>query len=146
MSRTLTSIAGFLLAAVTAPAVSLTIYLLASPLAPPTLTMVRLPAADIGLAYVFATLIGVVPSVVFGGLTLLVMRRWLRPWPPGLATQAAGGLTAALLYSLASTLLRVGPWGGSRPWEDPAAATVMGCVVLSGAVAGLIYAPFANRG
>jgi hypothetical protein len=146
MSRTLLSVCGFLLAAATAPAVSLTAYVAASLLLPVDAAAPRLGAADLPVAYVVVTLMGVIPGVVFGGLTLLAMRRTLRPWPPGAWVLAAGGGVAAALYSLVSTLAGFGPWGSSPPWRDPAAALIIGCVLVSGLVAGLIYAPFAGQG
>ncbi|MDQ3124181.1 MAG: hypothetical protein M3Q74_01050 [Pseudomonadota bacterium] len=146
MSRTLISIAGFLLAAVTAPAISVTIFLIVSRLTPGDLDLPELAMADVPLAFAVATLIGVIPSVVFGGLTLLAMKRLFRPWPAKMWTMGAGGGVAAAIYSLVATLIGFGPWGASRPWEDMAAAVVMSCVVLSGIVAGLIYHPFAKRG
>ena len=111
MSRRLISIAGFLLAAVAAPPVSAALYLLIAPMAPEGWRLVRPPAGDYALVLIYATLAGVVPSVVFGGMTLAAMRRLIRPWPPSLAVLALGGGGAAAIYGLVSTLLRFGPLG-----------------------------------
>ena len=144
MSRTLISIAGFLLAAVAAPPVSAALYLLIAPMAPEGWRLVRPPVGDYALVLIYATLAGVVPSVVFGGMTLAAMRRLIRPWPPGIVVLALGGGGAAATYGLVSTLLSFGPWGPAQPWAEPAAAVIAGCVLASGLVAGMIYAPFAR--
>lgn len=150
MSRRLISIAGFLLAAVAAPPVSAALYLLIAPMAPEGWRLVRPPAGDYAPVLIYATLAGVVPSLVFGGMTLAAMRRLIRPWPPSLAVLALGGGGAAAIYGLVSTLLRFGPWGPAQPWTEPGAALIAVCVLASGVIAGLIYAPFArpdaNRG
>lgn len=145
MSRTGFSIAGLLLAGVAAPPISVTIFLALAGLLPETSDQ-RLPAADIPMAYMVATLMGVIPSLVFGGLTLLAMKQVFKAWPPRPWIMAAGGAVAAAAYCMVSTLVGFAPWG-ALPIEDlPGTSLMAGCVLLSGVAAGSIYAPFAARG
>ena len=146
MFRTLVSIVGFLLAAVTAPPVSVTAFLVLAPLLPSDSHLRAAIADDLPMVYFFALLMGVVPSVVFGALVLAVMRKALKPWRPKAWVLATGGAAAAVLYGLISTLVGFAPWGRA-PLEEPAGTAAMAaCILLSGVVAGLIYAPFAKRG
>ena len=137
---------GFLVAGIAAPPVSVTIYFL--------LTRVvgegshpRLPIGpDLPMVYLFASLMGTIPSLIFGGLTLLAMKGSTRPLPSHSWVLSAGGLVAATLYCVVFTLLGIAPWG-PRPDEDPQGTALMAIsIVLSGAAAGLIYAGFVKRG
>ena len=106
---------------------------------------------------VIATVWGAIPSVVFGGLVLAVIRRI--PWrgPPGAIVYLIGGVVAAGLYVLAGlgiARLSTGAAMFFAPWATPdlfssngaEAWGVVASLLLSGAAAGLIYAGFAKRG
>lgn len=96
--------------------------------------------------YAVATAMGVAPSLIFGGATLFAMKRWLRAWPPRLWMMAAGGAIAAGLYCAIGTLDAFAPWG-RNPLADVSATSLMAvCILLSGAVAGLIQSSFLRRG
>lgn len=145
MSKTGLSIPGFLLAAVAAPPVSVTIFLALAWLLPPASER-RVPVSEFPAIYMIAGLTGIIPSLVFGGLTLAVMKAALRPWPPRPWVMAAGGLAAAALYCVVSTLVGFAPWGAGPIEDVPSTSLIAACVLLSGGVAGLIYASFAARG
>jgi hypothetical protein len=104
-----------------------------------------------------ATIWGIVPSIVFGGLVLAAIQRV--PWrgPPGAIVYLIGGVVAAGLYVLAGlgiarlstgAAMFFAPWATPDLWPNNA-REALGMVVsllLSGAAAGLIYAGFAKRG
>jgi hypothetical protein len=104
-----------------------------------------------------ATVWGAIPSIVFGGLVLAVIRRI--PWRgrPGVIVYLAGGLVAAGLYLLAGlgvarlstgAAMLFAPWATPDLWSNngPEAWGLVASLLLSGAAAGLIYAAFAKRG
>jgi hypothetical protein len=139
------SVVGFLLAAIAAPAISVAMFLMLS-----KMTGIRLQGPPLGpdlpLAFAFATVLGLVPSLFFGGLTLLTLRVLFAIWPPGVLILAVGGLAAAALYCLVFGLTGMGPWGVGSPWKAPDSSLIVVSILLSGALAGLIYAAFARRG
>lgn len=140
------SVLGFLISGIAAPPVSVTIYFLLTRMAGEG-PHPRIPIGpDLPLVYFFGSLMGTIPSLIFGGLTLLAMKAAIKPWPPRTWVLSAGGSVAAALYCGVFTLVGMAPWG-PRPQEDPQGTAMMvTCIVLSGAAAGLIYAAFAKRG
>lgn len=104
-----------------------------------------------------ATAWGAVPSFVFGGLVLAVIRRIAWRSPPGVIVYLTGGLVAAGLYLLAGlgiarlspgAALFFAPWATPDLWPNNSreAGAMVASLLLSGAAAGLIYAGFAKRG
>jgi hypothetical protein len=104
-----------------------------------------------------ATVWGAIPSFVFGGLMLEVIRRI--PWrgPPGVIVYLIGGVAAAGLYVLAGlgvaglstgAAMFFAPWATPDLWPNNGreAWGMVASLLLSGAAAGLIYAGFAKRG
>jgi hypothetical protein len=104
-----------------------------------------------------ATVWGAIPSAVFGGLVLALIRRI--PWrgPPGAIVYLIGGVAAAGLYVLAGlgiarlstgAAMLFAPWATPDLWSSngPEAWGMVASLLLSGAAAGLIYAAFAKRG
>ena len=104
-----------------------------------------------------ATIWGLVPSFVFGGLVLAAIQRI--PWrgPPGVIVYLTGGVVAAGLYVLAGlgiaglstgAAMFFAPWATPDLWPNNGreAWGMVASLLFSGAAAGLIYAAFAKRG
>ncbi|MBP8073019.1 MAG: hypothetical protein KAY20_05600 [Brevundimonas sp.] len=152
---------GFVAAAVSAPGLSAISFILGS-LVPALLSeagLSGLGSALFNLIFIvlIATIWGAVPSFVFGGLVLAVIRSlsWRRP--PGNVVYLIGGVVAAGLYLLAGLwIARISagaamffaPWAAPDLWpgNSTEAALMIASLLLSGAGAGLIYAGLAKRG
>lgn len=108
-----------------------------------------------------ATIWGAIPSLLFGGLVLAVIQRV--PWPgrPTVVVFMIGGAVAAGLYVLTAlgvaelspgAALFFAPWaatnfaGGDQGGNTPVDWWVVTSLLLSGAIAGLIYSAFAKKG
>ena len=103
---------------------------------------------------------GLLPSLIFGGLVLIII---LRFWPerPHRLVFVAGGVVAAGLYVLAGlwvaelspgAAMFFAPWaapnflGGDQGGSSPVNWWLLASLLLAGAGAGLIYAAITKRG
>ena len=152
---------GFVAAALSAPGLAAISFILGS-LVPALLSEAGLSGLASALfnmmfLILIATVWGAIPSFVFGGLVLAVIRRI--PWggPPGVIVYLIGGVAAAGLYVLAGlgiARLSTGAAMFFAPWATPDLFSNTGAeawgmaasLLISGAAAGLIYAAFAKRG
>ena len=152
---------GFLAAVLSAPGLAAITFILGS-LVPALLSeggLSGLGSALFNMIFVvlIAMIWGAVPSFVFGGLVLAVIRRlsWRRP--PGKIVYVIGGIVAAGLYLLAGLWIArlstgaamfFAPWATPDLWPNNSteATVIIASLLLSGAGAGLIYARFAKRG
>ena len=154
---------GFTTAALLAPGIAVSVWLLGM-----TATELSIGPGEIGTligSLLFMTLIfgiwGALPSLLFGGLVLAVIRRM--PWfeRPMAVVFMIGGAVAAGLYVLTGlgvaelspgAAMFFAPWaapnflGGDQDGNSPANWWVVASLLLSGATAGLIYSAFAKRG
>ena len=161
VSRPPLSLSGFLSAAGSAPALAVIVCMLgtvATSLAAQEVPN-ALASALFGLIFMsfIATVWGVVPSLVFGGLVLAVMRRM--PWRrrPASVEYTAGGLVAAGLYLLTGfgvAALSPGAAMLFAPWATPDRLGASGgdlwwvaaSILVAGAGAGRFYAVCVKRG
>ena len=151
---------GFVSAALLAPSVAATIFILGA-----ALTEFSIEPREIATlvgSVLFALLIvgiwGAVPSLVFGGLVLAVIQRM--PWRkrPNAAVFVIGGVVAAGLYVLAGlgvagplpgAAMFFAPWAMREMWGPTPTGEdwwMVASLLLAGAVAGLIYSALAKRG
>lgn len=150
---------GFIVAALLAPGMALTIFFTGPGLADPSIA-----PGDIGRligSFLFLLLIvsfwGALPSLIFGGLVLAVIQRI--PWRgrPTALVFMVGGVLAASLYVLtgfATAGLSPGVAMFFAPWATDLGAPgansqgwwLVSSLLLAGAAAGLIYAAFTKRG
>lgn len=159
VSRTPFSISGFFGAALSAPGLAVFLCMVGVVAAALFTTDVTKEFGSLlfGLFLFFfvATIWGAVPSVVFGGLVLVVIQRIPWPRPPGGFVFVVGGVVAAGLYVLtALETARLSPGAAMlfAPWTAPELTEVgelrwvAVSIVLAGAGAGLIYAGCVKRG
>ena len=148
---------GFAVAAILAPVIAFLICFLGPAIGP---MLESRSVGDIGsvvggflFLLVVITFWGLLPSLFFGGLVLTLIQKF--PWrarPSGLVF-VAGGMMAAALYVLSGLGVHQ-VWPGAAmmfaPWASMTASAgtwwVWLSLVLSGLVAGLIYARFAQKG
>jgi hypothetical protein len=143
----------FFVAAVSAPPLSVLAYFAAAQLVPESGAPLSWGVGDLVFTLIIATVWGVVPSLVFGGVGLTVLHQVKRA-PTRTAHVLAGGGAAALylaasagLHSIAEYLaVLVAPWVGALTERGPAPWLVSGAILLSGFAAGLIYSLVAKRG
>lgn len=110
------------------------------------------------LLLLIASCWGAVPSLVFGGLVLAVLRRLPRPGQSNRAVYMFGGVTAAGLYVLTGlgmaelspgVAMFFAPWTTRELWGPTPSSEnwwLVASLLLSGACAGLIYSVPAKRG
>lgn len=150
---------GFIVAALLAPGIALALFYVGM-----GLTESFVGAGGLGrlvgnflLLLLIASFWGAVPSLIFGGLVLSVIQRM--PWRVKSTPLVfmAGGVLAAGLYVLTgfgTAMLSPGVTMFFAPWATDLGAPganrqewwLVSSLLLSGAAAGLIYAPFAKRG
>lgn len=150
---------GFIVAALLAPGMALALFYFGL-----GLTESFVGAGGVGrlvgnflLLLLIASFWGAVPSLIFGGLVLAVIQQI--PWrgKPTVLVFMFGGVLAAGLYVLTgfgTAMLSPGVAMFFAPWATDLGAPDAGrqdwwlvsSLLLSGALAGLIYARFAKRG
>ena len=150
---------GFIVAAILAPGMALTIFFTGHGLADPSIAPGEIGRLVGSLLFllVLASLWGALPSLIFGGLMLTVIQRM--PWRerPTALVFMIGGLAAAGLYVLTgfgtaglspSMALFFAPWATDlgAPGANHRDWWLLSSLLLSGAAAGLIYAAFVKRG
>lgn len=157
---------GFVVAALLAPVIALLVFLVgmlaASGLSEGLPGSIWQTLGSLLLALVIVFITGAIPSLVFGGAVLALIRAMGMKRSP--AVCAIGGGAAAALYviagiglafvSLGATLF-LAPWAALFTMGSPvdfAAHLAMGhfwppvCIVISGVAAGLIYARSTQKG
>ena len=159
VSRPPLSLSGFLSAALSAPGLAVFLCMAGVVAAALFSTDVTKEFGSVlfGLFLFFfvATIWGAVPSVVFGGLVLVVIQRIPWPKPPGGVVFVVGGVVAAGLYVLTAlatarlspgTAMIFAPWTAPELTEVGELRWVAVSIILAGALAGLIYAGCVKRG
>lgn len=157
---------GFVVAALTAPAIALTAFALGLVIASlvtgfPSVAMLQV-AGGFLLLLVFVFITGAIPSLVFGAIVLCLIQL-VRLRQSRLVLAVGGGIAASLYvaFSLAvafggsAAAMFFAPWAILYAMERPGdlAAHLEGglfwapvSIVLSGMAAGLIYARYVQRG
>lgn len=150
---------GFALASLAAPAISVIVFVAGLTVAAVFLDGARwLPASTVGgwvLLVLGMSLLGWLPSAVCGGAVLGALLS-LVPSPSSRLLGVAGAAAAAVYVVLAVAAFPdfpgpaslFAPWGayGGSNLQDPIFWAIPVSIVLSGGLAGLIYARFAKRG